>query len=177
MRLHAESRLPYPRPLVFRTYRDRLVDLVPYLPNIRGIEITSRKDEPPVTHLVNIWRGGGDIPAVARAVLSEKMLSWHDYATWDESRWQCAWRIGAHTFTEAVQASGTNRFVEDGDATVLIVEGDLNVDGKKLPIPRLLAGTIGPAVEKFLIGTIRPNLTEVARGVERFLAAQPTPPA
>lgn len=173
MQLHAESHLPYPRPLVYRTYRDRLVELVPYLPNIRGITVESRKDALPVVHLVNVWRGGGDIPAVARAFLSEKMLSWTDHATWDEARWQCEWRMEAHAFREAVHAAGVNRFEERDGKTVLVVTGELIIDGKKLPIPRFLASTAGAAVEKFLAAAIRPNLTEVARGVEKFLVAHP----
>ncbi len=171
MRLTAESTLAFPRELVFRTYRDRLVDLVPYLPNIRGIERTSRSDEGAVSRVVNVWRGGGDIPKVARAFISEKMLSWTDYATWDESTWTCAWRMEAHSLKDALRAEGTNRFLEKGAGSTLVIEGELAIDGRKLPIPRFLAGAAGPAVEKFLVGMIRPNLTEVAKGVARFLEA------
>ena len=49
MKLSAESVLPFPREVVYRAYRDRLVELVPFLPNVRAIEVQSRKDEPPVT--------------------------------------------------------------------------------------------------------------------------------
>lgn len=172
MKLHAEAELAHPRELVFRTYRDKLVDLVPYLPNIRGISVTSRVDDGAVTRLVNVWRGGGDIPAAARAFLSEKMLSWTDHATWDEGAWTCAWRMETHSLPEAVHAAGENRFESTGGGrTRLVVSGELSIDGKKLPIPRLLAGSVAPAVEKFLVGMIRPNLTEVAKGVERYLTA------
>ncbi len=172
MKLHVESFLPFPRELVYRTYRDRLVELVPFLPNIRRIEVTSRRDEAPVAHVVNVWHGGGDVPKMARAVLSENMLSWTDHATWDESRWTCAWRMEAHSFKEAVHAAGVNEFRDDKGGTTLAIDGDLTIDGKKLPIPRLLASTVGPAVEKFLGAMIQPNLTEVARGVARFLETE-----
>lgn len=172
MKLLAESTLAFSRELVFRTYRDRLVELVPYLPNIRRIERTSRSDEGAVSRIVNVWHGGGDIPSVARAVLSEKMLSWTDYATWDESKWTCHWKMEAHSFKEAIHAEGMNRFVEKGAGCTLVIDGELAVDGRKLPIPRFLAGTVAPAVEKFLVGMIRPNLTEVAKGVARFLEAE-----
>jgi hypothetical protein len=172
MKLNVESTLKFPRDVVYRTYRDRLVELVPFLPNIRGISVQSRKDEPPITHIVNVWKGGGDIPAAARAVLSEKMLSWTDHARWDESQWTCEWRMEAHSFVDAVHAQGVNRFIEVEGGCRLVIEGELSIDGRKLPIPRLLAGTVGPAVEKFLGGMIRPNLTEVARGVVKFLEAE-----
>jgi hypothetical protein len=172
MKLHVESKLAFPRAVVFHTYRDKLVELVPFLPNIRGIEVKSRSDEGAVSRLVNVWHGGGDIPKVARAVLSEKMLSWTDYATWDESQWTCAWRMEAHSFKEAVHAAGVNEFREEDGACTLAITGDLTIDGKKLPIPRFLAGTVAPAVEKFLGGMVKPNLTEVAKGVVRFLEAE-----
>ena len=59
-----------------------MIDLLPYLPNVRSIEIKSRKGEGNVIEFVNEWRGGGDIPAAIRAVLSESVLAWTDYATW-----------------------------------------------------------------------------------------------
>ena len=172
MKLRAESPLAVERALVYRTYRDRLVELVPFLPNIRSIEQRERADDPPVTRIVNVWHGGGDIPRVVRGVLSDKMLSWTDHATWDESAWTCAWRMEAHSFRDAVHAEGTNRFVEEEGGSRLIVEGELTIDGKHLPIPRFLAGTVGPAVERFLVERIKPNLTETAKGVEKFLEAQ-----
>jgi hypothetical protein len=172
MKLVVESTLPFPRELVFSTYRDRLIDLQKFLPNIRGIEEISRSDEGAVSRIVNVWRGGGDIPKIARVFLSEKMLSWTDHATWDATAFTCAWRMEAHSFKEAVHAQGLNSFrVTDGGCT-LAIDGDLTIDGRKLPIPRFLAGSAGPAVEKFLAGMIRPNLTEVAKGVARFLEAE-----
>jgi len=172
VKLAVESTLAFSRELVFKTYRDRLVELVPFLPNIRSIERTSRQDEPPVSRIVNVWRGGGDIPSVARAFLSERMLSWTDYAVWDETRWTCQWRMEAHSFKEAVKAEGINRFQEKGTGCTLVIDGELGIDGRKLPIPRFLAGTAAPAIEKFLMSMIRPNLTEVAKGVARFLEAE-----
>src|SRR5258706_16482914 len=109
MLLSADSTLAFPRPLVFSTYRDHLVDLVEFLPNIRSIEIESRKEAGGRVEFVNLWRGGGDIPAAARAILSQDMLSWTDYASWNESDFTCAWRIETHSFTEAGSCGGTNR--------------------------------------------------------------------
>lgn len=169
MKLHAESPLSFARDLAFRTYRDRLVELVPFLPNVRGISVRSRDEQPPVVSLVNEWRGGGDVPAAARAVLSEKMLSWTDYARWDESEWTCRWRIEAHSFTDAIRAEGVNRFEERPGGCALVIDGDLAIDGRKLPVPRLLASTVASAAEKFLVAVIRPNLVEVSKGLARFL--------
>ncbi len=171
MDLSADARIPFPRPVVFAAYRDKLPELLEYLPNVRAIEVQSRKDAPPITELVNIWRGGGEIPAAARAFISEAMLSWTDHARWDESAFTCAWRIEAHAFTEAVGCQGTNRFLEDGDGTLLQIRGALAIDASKLKgVPRLLSGTVSKTVEEVLGDKIKPNLVQVSDGVRRNLA-------
>ncbi len=173
MKLEADARLPFPREAVFRAYRDHLVDLLPYLPNVRGIEVKSRRDEGTRVHFENIWRGGGDIPAAARAVLSESMLNWTDYATWDERAWTCTWRIETHAFTEAVRCAGRNAFIADGDATRLEIRGDLEIDARKIKgVPGFMAGSVARAVEQVLVSKIQPNLVETVRGLEKYLAAQ-----
>jgi hypothetical protein len=75
MQISADATLLHPRPLVYAAYRDELLELLAYLPNVRGIELKSRESEGLRTHFVNVWRGGGEIPAVARAFVSEAMLS------------------------------------------------------------------------------------------------------
>jgi hypothetical protein len=173
MDLVADALLPFPRPVVFAAYRDKLVDLLPFLPNVRKIEVKSRTDEGSVVKMVNEWHGGGEIPAVARAFVSEAMLSWTDRATWDESTWTCAWNIETHAFTEAVTCKGTNRFVEEDGKTKLEIRGTLAIDAKKIRgVPGLLAGKVGKAVEELLINKIQPNLVETARGLGKYLEQQ-----
>ncbi len=170
MELSADATLPFPRPVVFAAYRDRLRDLLEFLPNVRDIEVKSRQEEGTRVRLLNVWRGGGEIPAVARAFLSEAMLSWTDHAEWDESSWTCAWRIETHSFTEAVRCQGKNRFVEVDSGTRIEIRGDLAIDATKIrAVPRLLAGRAGKAVEEFLAAKIRPNLVEVTAGLRKYL--------
>ena len=42
----------------------------------------------------------------------------------------------------------------------------------KLPVPRLLAKTVAGAAESFLVAAVKPNLTETAKGVGRFLESE-----
>lgn len=171
MELRADARLPFPRPTVFATYRDKLVDLVPYLPNVRRIEVKSRTEEGAITKIVNVWHGGGEIPAAARAVLSESMLSWTDHASWNESDWSCAWRIETHAFTDAVRCDGSNRFFETPEGTSLEIRGVLEIDAKKIKgVPGFMAGTIGRTIESFLLSKIQPNLVQVSDGIRKFLS-------
>ena len=173
MLISADATLPFARDLVSRTYRDELRSLVELLPNIRDIEIRSREDDGPLVHFVNVWHGGGDIPAAARAVVSESMLSWTDHASWDESDWTTAWRVETHSFTEAVRCSGKNRVVDVDGATRIEIRGDLGVDVASIKaVPRLLRGSVSRIVEKFLVERITPNLIEVSDGLRRYLERQ-----
>ncbi|WP_373047339.1 hypothetical protein [Vulgatibacter sp.] len=171
MELRTEAIIDHPRDVVFRVYRDKLPDLIPYLPNVRGIEVKSRSEKGPVVELVNVWHGGGDIPAAVRSILSDSVLSWTDYAEWNEDEHSCKWRSESHSFKEAVDSRGKNLFVEQGPNRMVIrIEGRIDVDAAKVPgVPRLIAGKAGKLIEGFLIKQVQDNLQEVARGVGRYL--------
>ncbi len=173
MRLDVTVDIPYPREKVFTVYRDRLPELVQYLPNVRAIEVKQRVDEGATTRLLNRWKGGGEIPAVVRKFLSEELLEWDDYATWHADRWLTEWKTVVPAFKEAVKAEGQNRFEAAGDKTRFTISGVIEVDATRVKlVPRILAGTVGPAVEKFIVSAIKPNLLAVADGVRRYLDAQ-----
>jgi hypothetical protein len=175
MELHADAHIPFPRDVVFAAYRDDITKVLAYLPNVRRIDVQSRTDDGPVAKLVNIWHGGGEIPAAARAVLSESMLSWTDYATWDAGHFRCEWRVETHAFTEAVLCQGINTFIEDSPGnTLLEIRGKMQVDAKKIRgVPGFLAAKVGRTVEEFLGGKIQPNLVETAKGLTKYLEGLP----
>lgn len=170
MEIRCDAIIPFPRPLVYATYRDKLTDLLPYLPNIRDIEVKERKEQDGEVHLVNIWHGGGEIPSIARAFVSESMLSWTDLATWHEKDFTTDWKVEPHSFREAVTSQGTNRYTENDGKTRLEIRGDLSIDGKKIKgVPRLLAGKVSRAVEEFMVKLVGQNLLDVSKGVTRYL--------
>ena len=173
MIISAEARIPFPRDLVYATYRDKLVDLIPYLPNVRQIEIKSRRSEGGLTKFVNEWHGGGEIPVMARAVISETMLSWTDFATWHDSEFITNWRIETHAFTEAVNCAGKHRFLNDGNGTLIESRGELSIDARQIKgIPPFFADKVGQTVEDFLSQKIAPNLLQVSEGVRQYLEHQ-----
>lgn len=173
MKVEADAHIDFPRDLVFRTYRDRLPELVPYLPNVKQITVESREEEGEVVRLVNRWVAAGEIPKVARSVIKPEMLIWLDHATWHQDEWYCDWRIEHATFARQVHCQGRNQYREEGDRTLIEIRGELSVDAARIPgIPRMLAGTITPVIERFIVQTIRPNLVSTADGVGAFLQAQ-----
>jgi hypothetical protein len=170
MDIRADVRIPFPREAAFLAYRDDIVKLLPYLPNVRSIEVRSRREDGGRSEIVNDWRGGGDIPSAVRAVLGDS-LAWTDHAVWDQASFCCDWRTETAAFGEALRSSGRNQFVEDGPgASVLEVRGSLEVDAKKLRgVPGFLASKVGRAIEEFLVGRIQSNVVETAKGVSRYL--------
>lgn len=175
MIISTQAYLPFPRSLVFGTYRDRLAELVPYMPNIRQVVIQSRQEQGDRIEQVNIWHGGGDIPAAARTILNESMLSWTEYGTWNEADFTNAWKIRTHAYTDAVLCSGLNRFLERGVGTVVESHGELRIDSSQIrEVPSFVAGMVGGVVEDFLGKKIGPNLQQMGEGVTRYLEAHRT---
>lgn len=173
MIISLDTRIPFPRSLVYSTYRDKLIELLPYMPNVRHIEIKSHRQENGRIYCINEWRGGGEIPAVARAVISEDMLSWTEHNIWDEAEFTLEWRIKTHAYTEAVNCGGKNRFLEEGDSTVIENRGKLLIDREKLEgIPPFLRGSVASIVEDFLGKKVGPNLVQMGEGVREYLARQ-----
>lgn len=177
MKLEADARIPFPREVVYSTYRDRLPELVPHLPNVEAITVQKREDAPEgragVTKLLNLWKAKGDVPKVAQGVLKPEMLAWLDHATWDQNAWTCDWRIETRMFTENVRCSGHNTYEEVDGETILRIRGHLEVNLKGIPgVPGFLAGKVTPFVEKFIVDLLTPNLLSVAKGLEGFLRAE-----
>jgi hypothetical protein len=170
MLLSLDATIPFPPSLVFRTYRDELPELVEFMPTIRRIEVHSRELDGALVKVVNIWHGGGEIPAAARVVMSESLLSWTDYASWSEDNWTCNWSIETHSFREAVDCRGASRFLDTDGGTLLEIRGDLQIDASRIRgVPKLLQKSISKTVEELLIKRITPNLVEAAEGLKRYL--------
>jgi len=177
MDLHADARIPFPPALVFAVFRDELERLVPYLPSVRSIAITAREERGDVVENVIEWRGGANVPGPLRAVLSESVMSWTDYATWDAGSLTCDWRTETHAFVGAVRCAARDRFLEDGSGkTLLQIRGALEVDGSKIRgVPSLLARTVGRSLESFLVGKISSDLARTAVGLASYMAQRGAP--
>jgi len=156
---------------VYRAYRDEMPDFVDFLPNVRGIEVQERREDGENVELVNVWHGGGEIPAPLAKIVGENALSWTDAARWLSDEWLCEWKIQTHAFTEAVSCRGVNNFVElDNGRTRLEIHGEISIDMKRVRgVPNFLAGSIGPKIEKFLVRQITTNLTSVSDALTRYL--------
>jgi hypothetical protein len=173
MEIRTGVTLPFPRDRVFFAYRDRLAEVADYLPNIRRIRVVSRTDRGDEVELVNEWTGGGDIPEIAHAIIHDSMLRWTDYATWKTSSFTAAWRIEAGALPGVIESAGEDRFVETDEGTLVEIHGDLRCDCTRVRgVPRLLAKTVGAAVEKIVVRQVSINLVAISKGVGKLLAKE-----
>ncbi|MEM9069625.1 MAG: hypothetical protein AAGE52_14020 [Myxococcota bacterium] len=176
MKIEADAVIEQPRDVVFRAYRDGLPALVENLPRVKRVEVESRKERGLVVELVNVWYGAGKIPALAEKILPP-VLSWHDYAKWDETGWTCNWHLESHAFPEAVICEGANRFVSlDRGRTRVEIAGEIRIDLSKVKlVPELVAAPVAAAVERFLVRQITPNLLTVSDAIEDYLEGEQRP--
>lgn len=178
MRIQVDVTLPFDRDAVFATYRDRAVDLVPYLPNIRSIELKLREQRGDDLYVESLWLGGGDIPKVVRGVLNESMLRWTDVATW-HADFTVSWRTEVHAFPGAVNSAGLNRFVALADGgTRLELRGELTIDASRISaVPRFLEKSVAASAEKIIVGSVETNARSIATGVVKLLTDAAAGPA
>ena len=170
MEIRSESRIRHPREVVYRAYRDRLPEIVKYLPDVREIIVHAREETDRLVTLHNEWISERDVPAAARRVIKPEYLRWDDYALWHEEGWYCDWRIKTKALTDAVDCSGRNAFVADGVHTRVVLSGHLNMNLREIPgVPKILASSLAPQVERFIVSLITPNLEKVNQSLERFL--------
>jgi len=173
MEIQADGLVHHPRELVFRTLRDRLGDIVAFMPNVTAIDPIDRVEEGPGRHsIVNVWHGEGAIPAVARRFIKPNMLQWTDRAVWDEAAWTCEWDQETAFFANRVGCSGRNHYVEvEPGVTGIEIRGTFSLRLKGLAgLPGPLARRATPAVERFIVGLITPNLATTAAAAEQFLS-------
>ncbi len=173
-KIDIKDTVAHDRETVYKTFRDELTELIPHLPDVKNIEVQKREEvDENTTRVVNLWTAEAEeIPRVARPFIKPEMLVWTDVANWHDDTWACDWVIEVGFLSEAVTCKGSTKYLEKGaDKTEVVITGQLDVNAKEIPgVPRLGAGKIGSVIESFVVRLITPNLTNINRGLERYLA-------
>ncbi len=174
MKLEANSRIAFPLDRVWQVYLDELENLVEYLPNVSRIERKGREEVDGTVKIVRLWTAKAKLPDVAAKVIRPEMLQWTDYATWDAKARRCEWRIESGALPKALECNGYTLYEQASDsASSVALRGDIVVHPEHVPgVPRLLARTVQPIVERVIVAAIEPNLRGVATGVEKYLRAK-----
>lgn len=175
MEFGEREHISHPAGLVYETARDRMVELVPFLPAVESIEVVARHDEPDMIHIDNVWQGSTtDVPKAVRAFIKPEHLRWKDSADWLADDLTCLWSLETFVGNAFYECNGRTYVEPDGDnACWFGIEATLQVHPERVPgIPRLLAGRLAGSIERFVANLLKPNLTSVAKGVQDYLDAQ-----
>lgn len=169
-KISVDSQISFDRDLVYATYRDKLMELGPYLPNVRSLQLKSRQEADQQVQQVLEWQGGGDIPAAARALLSPELFNWTEYDVWDNNEFTVDWRIETHAYQEAVFCAGKNRFLDQGNCTLVESRGEVRIDLSAIHgMPPFLRSQLVNLVEELLSKKIAPNLVQMGQSVQKYL--------
>jgi len=171
-----EEHLSHPAAQVFATIRDALPEILPLLPSVESVERERAEAEGAArVHIVQVWQADiRDVPAVARPFVNREYLRWRDVAVWDEPSLTCTWEFHTMHFDRLYECRGVNYFeAVSPDLTRLRLTGSIDVHPERVPgVPRLLARSIRPRIEAFLVGHAEPNLRELPRAVQSYLDAR-----
>lgn len=174
MKFTVIDEIAFPIEQVFGAHRDELPNMVDFMPNVAKIDVKEREEDGDIVRLVNIWHAAEtEVPAMARPFITPDLLRWTDRATWDADERTTDWEIELGFLPGAITCVGHNVFEEFDGVTRITMEGELTVDAKKIPgVPRLLAGKLGGAIEKFVINLVEPNMRETNKIVARYLSGE-----
>ena len=177
MNFEKASVVSHPAALVLETMIERMQEIVPFLPSVNGIELISRDDQANgQIKIVRKWHGSMDnAPSALRPFLSDEVMAWTDTALWTPEDYRVDWTLST-SMGRLYDCSGTNFFEPDPQdpegGTRMRVTGTLQVYPERLPgLPKFLGKRLAPQVEKFIVGLITPNLTDVAVGLQGYLDA------
>lgn len=162
----------HPRAQVYRVLRDRMPELIPLLPNVDTLSIAERVEVAPGRlKQVNHWQGKPtSAPKIVQPFIRPEMTRWTDYADWEDEHFRVHWRFEMPGMNDFFSCGGTNYFEEAAGGTVIRLTGTLTLYPERVPgVPKLLAKTVAPPLEKWVLGMVSPNLTELPAAVAKFL--------
>ncbi|MCU0526779.1 MAG: hypothetical protein MUF72_18380 [Elainella sp. Prado103] len=176
MLINASVYLPFPRPLVYETYRDRLLEVVGAMPTVKRVRLIARQMQGETLQQTYEWHGKSEIPGMMQAFLSEDLLTWTDFATWKSQTFITDWRIEPHAFREAITWHGQDRYLEEQQGTRIESRGELQINPHQLKgVPSFLSGQVSRFAEEMLVKQAEPNFVELSRCVQSYLEARSQP--
>ena len=175
MEFDSESLVSHPAQAVLDTMIERMEDIVPFLDTVEGIEVISREElDGGRIRIVRRWQGSeSSAPPALAAFVTPEMLSWVDTAIWVPEEFYVDWSIET-SMSDLYTCGGRNSFgpapSDPENATLMRVKGSLTVYPDKVPgVPGFLARRLAPQVEKFVVNLLKPNLMDVAKGLQGYL--------
>jgi hypothetical protein len=172
VKFELEQFIEMPADEAYLLLRDRLTDLVPYLPAIDEIETLERVfDDDGSLRTLYRWAGNRKlVPPLARPFVTRSMTSWNDRGHWPAGTRECHWVFEPERFGTLFTCRGTTH-IEEGDAgtTRLRLVGDLEVYPDKIPgISEKRGKKLAPRITPWVISKIEPNMMQVPSALKSF---------
>lgn len=157
--------------IVYPMARDRLIELIPYMPNVREIEVIQyeRLSESRV-EIINHWHSEVMISSVLKSFIGPDFFSWKDYALWKDDEKCVDYRLESFVANDLFELTGTNYYVAlDNDTTKIKITFNLTIYPERLPgIPGFLSKKLQPAIEDLIRRILTPNLNAFAQGLDEY---------
>lgn len=144
---------------VFERYLNHpeLIEMCAAIPAFRSRELVEEQD---LGGGKKRWRfkvvAGGDIPATARKVLTEEMLTWYEDTRFEPSEHTIHFTIEPIKWAGKFDCHGTWRLIPRGEGTHRVIEGTLSI-----PLP-----LVGRVAESVIVNELKKNY-EVESEVQR----------
>lgn len=154
---------------VYPLVRDRMTELLPYLPNVNRVtQLESRRLNEHEVEIVNRWEAKSQLPAMAAKFLPNDLFTWTDHAHWYDNEYHVKYRIEGYGY----QGTGVNSFKPEGTGTRIHIMNDIEIDPKAFKIPKLIFNKVFPLVEDAVKRALEPNVTALSGAVRKYFEAQ-----
>jgi hypothetical protein len=172
MELNVATVINQPRDVVYELVRDDVEKLVPYMPNIEEIVGKSSERDGSKLKVVRRWRAKAEVPRMAQKFIKPELFMWDDVATWDDDERSVEYYLESSVANDLYDARGKNQWVELDDGKMeLRIQCTVLIYPERLPgVPRMLAGKVKPMVESLVGKMLKPNLTSLGDGINRYFA-------
>ena len=175
MKLESQDIIPRPREEVYNVLKNDLEKLVPYMPNVKKIEMVNRVEKGEgLTAIINHWYANAEIPTIAKKFIKEDLMSWKDKAVWNDKEFLVEYELESFWGNDIYDATGKNIISELGpNKTQLTLTCDLVIHPNKVPgVPKFLVKKVLPAIEGLIQKILQPNLTSLGKGLNEYFKAQ-----
>lgn len=169
MHIESSDYVDHPASEVYPLVRDRLPELLPFLPDVETIEqLTYDRRSDTRVHIVNRWRARSKIPSAAQRFVPADVLVWTDTADWEDEHFHVRYHLEGFGY----EVTGINSFGPEGTGTRLKVTADVVIHPERFKVPKMLFNRVFPKIEGVVRSAVQPNLTALARGLRDYYAAQ-----
>ncbi len=176
MRFQFQETIAFPASAVYSTLRDRVPELVPFLPEVDHIETVERVTQADGRlRLTNVWQGNRrSAPLAARPFLTKEMMQWRDIATWNDADRSLHWRFETMHMESLFSCEGVNSFeTTDQERCTFHVSGTLETYPERVPgVSTSLGRRLAPRADRWLVNHIMPNIARLPNALTSLLTAQ-----